>query len=90
MNKQRAFLLLSILSIFILLILTEFQKPLLIGEVEKVSDSQITKITLKDQKEEIIIFQKIVSIKRGNWVEIYGSKQNSGEIIANRIACLNC
>lgn len=90
MNKERLFLALAILLIFTLLFLTEFQKPTIIGKIKKVSGNYPIRISLENKSEEIILFDRELKFKEGSEVKIYGSIQNGGEIIANKITCLNC
>jgi len=90
MNKERFFLFLSIILILLLLIMTEFQKPIAIGEIDIISGKFPIRIQLKNQSSEIIVFQNEIDLKKGNMIEIHGSQQNKNEIIANKITCLNC
>ncbi len=90
MNRERLFLILSILCILILLLMTEFQKPIALGEIEKISGNFPIRIKLQNQTTEIILFETEVSFKKGNIIEVYGSRQNEEELIANKIKCLNC
>ena len=76
--------------IFTLLFLTEFQKPTIIGKIKKVSGNYPIRISLENKSEEIILFDRELKFKEGSEVKIYGSIQNGGEIIANKITCLNC
>jgi hypothetical protein len=90
MKKERLFLLLSITLIFLLLFLTEFQKPAISGEIEKISGSFPIRIQLVNQTIEIIVFQDKLNLEKGNKINVHGLKQNEQEIIANKIECLNC
>ena len=90
MKKERIFLILSIISILFLLILTDFQQPTIVGEVENIINRYPVRIDLKDQTVEIILFEEEINLEKGNLVEIYGTRENEHTIIANRIICLNC
>lgn len=90
MNKERLFLFLSISLILILLVMTEFQKPIATGKIEKISGNYPIRIQLKNQSINIILFGENLNLEKDNLIEVYGSKQNEGEIIANKITCLNC
>ncbi len=90
MNKERIFLFLSIILILLLLLMTEFQKPIATGEIDKISGKYPVRMQLKNQSNEIIIFQNEINLKKGDIIEIHGSQQNEKEIIAHKIKCLNC
>lgn len=90
MNQERFFLFLSIVLIFLLLLITEFQKPIILGKIEKISGKFPIRIYLENRTEEIILFEIELDLEKGRIIEIYGSKQSEGEIIANKIKCLNC
>jgi len=89
MEKEHIFLILTFVFIVILLLVSEFQKPIIQGEVEKISDQTPVRIYIKNQTVEIIAFSKIQNIKPNSQIEIYGTKQNE-IIIAQKIKCLNC
>ena len=76
--------------ILALLLLTEFQKPTISGEVERISGSFPIRIILKNQSQEIILFENQIKLEKGNLIEVCGSTQSEHEIIANKIVCLNC
>ena len=90
MRKEQIFLMLSISLILILLIIVELQKPIVVGEVGKISGSNPIKISLKNQDDEIILFTKKLNITVGAQIKVYGSRQSKQEIIANKITCSNC
>ncbi|GEM_PF-3124440 len=90
MKKERLFLILSIISILVLLLLTEFQKPLIEGKIKSIKKSFPTTIILENNNEEIILFEKETSLKKDNLIKIFGSRQNKNQIIATKIICLNC
>lgn len=97
MKLERIFFLLSITGILILLILTNFNKPIITGEIISIKQTQ-NSITLeiKNYSEEILIINKTQlpeKIGKGNLVEIYGNKQlqlNKTIIFTNKVICLNC
>jgi len=97
MKLERIFLLLSITGILILLILTNFNKPIITGEIISIKQTQ-NSITLeiKNYSEEILIINKTQlpeKIGKGNLVEIYGNKQlqlNKTIIFTDKVICLNC
>lgn len=97
MKTERILLLLSILGIFILLILSNFNKPTITGEISKIVQTKNSiQINLENKQEEILILNKSIlpeKIKKGDKIEIYGDRQtnlNKTTIFANKIKCLNC
>jgi hypothetical protein len=97
MKTERILLLLSILGIFILLILSNFNKPTITGEISKIVQTKNSiQINLENKQGEILVLNKSIlpeKIKKGDKIEIYGDKQtnlNKTIIFANKIKCLNC
>jgi hypothetical protein len=91
MKPERILIILSIIGVIFLLILTNFNKPILIGEVKKIEQTKNSiKIELKNHPEEILIINKtkIEKIKEGETIKIYGDKQislNKTTIFVNKI-----
>ncbi|MEM4605465.1 MAG: hypothetical protein QW103_00290 [Candidatus Pacearchaeota archaeon] len=90
MRKQRLFLILSIISILILLLLSEFQKPIAEGKIKEIKKGLPTTINLYNSQLEIIIFEKEITLKKNDEIKIFGSFQNKNQIIATKIICTNC
>ena len=90
MKTERLFLILSIISILFLLILTDFQKPTEVGEIENIINRYPVRIGLVNQTVEIILFEQEINLEKGNIIEVYGTQENEHTIIANKIICLNC
>lgn len=90
MKREQLFLILSILLILLLLFLTEFQKPVTSGKIEKITINYPTRIKIEDDPNDFIIFDREVNLKKDDEVKLYGLKQNKEEIIINKIRCLNC
>lgn len=79
MKPEKIFIILTIIGIFILLILSNFNKPIITGEVSsiKMNKNSIT-LEIKNNSEEILIINKTKlpeKIKKGDLIEIYGNKQ---------------
>jgi len=96
MKPERIYLILSILGIFILLILSNFNKPVLTGEVSsfKITKNSIN-IHLQNQLEDIVLINKtkIQNIKQGDTIQIWGDKQisiNQTTIFVDKLICTNC
>lgn len=97
MKPERLFLILSVVGIFILLVLSNFEKPVLSGELSsiKMTKSSIS-IKLESFSEEIVIINKTKlpeKLERGMKIEVYGDKQKSLEvttIFVDKLICLNC
>jgi hypothetical protein len=70
--------------------MTEFQKPIASGEIEKISRKYPLEIHLKNQNLEIILFTRESSLKETDRIVVFGTKQNGEELIASKIECLNC
>ncbi|MAH51371.1 hypothetical protein CMI37_36480 [Candidatus Pacearchaeota archaeon] len=90
LNKQKTFFTLAIFSIFILLILTANQKPIMQGTVKEIKYTlNRIVITLTEHNQEIILFTpKILDLQQGQQIEIYGSQEkykNKTQIIAHKI-----
>jgi len=86
MKPERIYLILSILGIFILLILSNFNKPVLTGEVSsfKITKNSIN-IHLQNQLEDIVLINKtkIQNIKQGDTI-------NQTTIFVDKLICTNC
>lgn len=97
MKPERLFLILSIIGIFLLLILSNFEKPILTGEVSniKITKNSIS-LNLVNFQENILIINKTRlpgKIKIGDKIEIYGDAQKSIDeivIFTDKLICLNC
>ena len=90
MKKERLFLILSIISILILLLLTEFQKPILEGKIKEIKKGLPTTINLENSSVEVLFFEEETTLKKENEIKIFGSFQNKNQIIATKIICTNC
>lgn len=97
MKPERIFLILSIIGIFILLILSNFNKPILIGEILNIKYTKNSiDIMLINHSENILIINKTKlkeKIKNGDKIEIYGNKQksiNETIIFTDKIICVSC
>ncbi len=96
MKPERIFLILSIIGIFILFMLSNFNKPVLIGEIESIKYTKNSiSINLIDSSENILIINKTKlpeKIKKGDKIEVYGNKQisiNETIIFTDKLICLN-
>jgi len=97
MKPERIFLIISIIGIFILLILSNFEKPILTGEISniKITKNSIS-LNLVNFQENILIINKTKlpeKIKKGDLIEVYGDKQislNETTIFTDKIICVNC
>ena len=97
MKPERIFIILSIIGIFILLILSNFNKPVLIGEISNIKYTKNSiNINLVDSKENILIINKTKlteKIKKGDKIEVYGNIQkslNETIIFTDKLICINC
>lgn len=94
MRKEKIFLIISIILIFSLTLLTEFQKPILEGKVSSIKTyTSSANIYLYNSSEEIVYFDKINSNLKDKNVKIYGERQinqNKTQIIAKKIICIDC
>lgn len=97
MKPERRFIILTVIGISILLILSNFNKPIITGEISsiKITKNSIT-LEIKDHSEEILIINKTKlpeKIKKGDVIEIYGNKQlqlNKTVVFTDKLICLNC
>jgi hypothetical protein len=94
MRKEKVFLIISVILIFSLLLLTNFQKPIFEGKVTSIKVyTSSTAIYLESSKEEIIYFDKLPPNLQNKNLKIYGERQinkNETQIIADKIICINC
>jgi hypothetical protein len=97
MKPERIFIILTIIGIIALLILSNYNNPIITGEISsiKTSKNSIT-LEIKNYSEEILIINKTQlpeKIRKGDKVEIYGNKQiqlNKTIIFTDKLICLNC
>ena len=89
MRKEQIFLIISIILIFGLTLLTEFQKPIAEGKCSSIKTyTSSTTIYLRGLPEEIVYFDKINSNLQNKTLKIFGEKQisqNKTQIIADKI-----
>jgi hypothetical protein len=74
MKKEQILLIISIMGIIILLILINFQKPILTGKISSIKTSaDKTTINLENHKEIITIQNKTkLNLQKNDFVKIYG------------------
>jgi len=97
MKPERIFIILTIIGTIFLLILSNYNKPIITGEISsiKTTKNSIT-LEIKNYSEEILIINKTQlpeKIRKGDKVEIYGNKQlqlNKTIIFTDKLICLNC
>jgi len=79
MKPERIFIILTIIGIFLLLILSNFNKPILTGEISSIKITQNSiNLKIENHSEDILIINKTKLpeiIKKGDIIEIYGNKQ---------------
>ncbi len=79
MKPERIFIILTIIGIFLLLILSNFNKPILTGEISSIKITQNSiNLKIENHSEDILIISKTrlpEIIKKGDIIEIYGNKQ---------------
>lgn len=94
MRKEKIFLIISIILIFSLTLLTEFQKPIIEGKVSSIKTyTSSANIYLHNSSEEIVYFDTINYNLKDKNLKIYGERQinqNKTQIIAKKIICTNC
>jgi DNA/RNA endonuclease YhcR with UshA esterase domain len=95
MKIKNILLLLSLLSILILIFLSQTITNKETGKISKIeySDNKIT-IILEDKEEKLIIFDNsFLDLKKGNEISFEGKKdiyKNEKQIIIEKIYCLDC
>lgn len=74
MKKEQILLILSVIGIIILLILINFQKPILTGKISSIKTSvDKTTINIENHKEIITIQNKTkLNLQKNDFVKIYG------------------
>ncbi|MEM4330667.1 MAG: hypothetical protein QW273_01510 [Candidatus Pacearchaeota archaeon] len=90
MKKERILLLVCLLFLYLLLILSEFSKPSIVGKIKKIEKSYPIKIYLEDESLEILLFEKDINLKEGMNVSIYGTENINKQIVVTKIICNNC
>ena len=87
--KQKILFIASILAILFLLFLTTNQKPVAHGKISEIiySNNKIS-IYLNNKTEIIVFANKILPLKKGDSIEVFGTRKNlmnKSQIIADKI-----
>jgi hypothetical protein len=91
MNKQKIFLILSIMGILILLLISQnLNQPALRGKISEIKyENNRISIKIENSEKEIILFtNKFLILKKSQEIIIYGKEQtykNQTQIIAEKI-----
>ena len=86
MKPEKIFLFLSLIGIFILLVMSNFNAPIAEGKISQIKTSQHTTIYLENVTEQIIVLNTKINLKIGTKIKVYGSKQED-VIFATKIIC---
>jgi hypothetical protein len=89
MKPEKIFLLLSLIGIFILLILSNFNAPIVEGKVSKIKTSEHTTIYLENINESVMALNINLNLTTSDIIKVYGTKQEN-TIFATKISRKKC
>lgn len=85
MKPEKIFLFLSLIGIFILLILSNFNDPMVEGKISQIKLGQHTTIYLENISQQIIVLNTKINLKIGTEIKVYGNEQED-VIFATKIS----
>jgi len=85
MKPEKIFLFLSLIGIFILLIMSNFNDPAVEGKISQIKPGQHTTIYLENISQQIIVLNAKLNLKIGTEIKVYGNQQEDA-IFATKIS----